>query len=145
MIHPITVHFPIVLAFLWPILDFAGWWWKRPDLSKAAVGLLILLVVASFVSVVSGQSAFDTAVALKIDPQLLNTHADDANLVPWAMVLILIVRTAGVLKLGRRAHAAAIALGVSSWWLIYVVGASGGALVFDHGVGVTVEQGGPNR
>lgn len=140
MIHPITVHFPIVLAFLWPLVDLAGFLFKRPEISRVGLVLLVLTGISSLVSVVSGQAAFDAAVAAKIDPALLNTHADNANLVPWAMLILVVVRTAGVLKLGKRAHLFAIVLGVAAWWLFYVVGGSGGALVFEHGVGVAVEQ-----
>lgn len=143
MIHPLTVHFPIALAILWPILDLIGLVLKKPDLSRAAAGILIVAVVASFVSVVTGDSAFNEALAKKVDVELLNTHADNANLVPWAMVLLVLIRTAGVLKLGKKAHVAAIVLGVAAWGLIYDVGGSGGALVFEHGVGV--EQRDANR
>jgi uncharacterized membrane protein len=136
MIHPQVVHLPIVLAFLRVVLDVAGLLFKRPDLSYAAIGLLGLLVISSLVATVTGQSAFDAAVEAKIDPQLLNTHADNANLVPWAMLAVLVARVVGPLKLKKTGHVLAILLGVLSWWLIYIVGGSGGALVFEHGVGV---------
>lgn len=146
MSHPVAVHFPIVLVILWPLLDLAGLLLKKPDLSRAALVLLGVAVVASLVATVTGDSAFHAAVEQKVDPELLNTHADNANLVPWILLAVAGARAFLPRKLGNRGHAAAIVLGMSCWWLIYLVGQSGGALVFEHGVGVQrVEDRAPSR
>jgi uncharacterized membrane protein len=146
MSHPVAVHFPIVLIVLWPLLDLAGLVLSRPDLCRAALALLGVAVIASLVATVTGDSAFHAAVEAKVDPELLNTHADNANLVPWVLLGVLAARAFLPRKLGKRGHAAAIVLGMSSWWLIYAVGQTGGALVFEHGVGVQrVEDRAPSR
>lgn len=135
-LHPMVVHFPIALVILWPIIDTAGLVLGRKDLTLAGLALLVAAVFASIAATVTGQSSFDAAVQLKVDPGLLNTHADDANLIPWMLLTILVVRSAGVLKFGKRGHVLSIALGFSMWIVIFAVGESGGALVYEHGIGV---------
>jgi uncharacterized membrane protein len=135
-VHPLVIHFPIVLILLWPIVDACGILIKRPEVSKVGLVLLLAAVAASLVGTVTGQSAFDQAVDLHVDPALLATHGDKGGLVPWLLLAVAAVRTLGVLKLKEKAHVAAIVLGVALWPWIYLVGQSGGALVYEHGVGV---------
>lgn len=136
MSHPYLIHLPIALVFLWPLVDGAGLWLKRPDVSTVGFALLLLALMASFVAVVSGQSAFDAAIAQKADPALLDTHASPAGLVPWSLLVIVLVRSLGVVRLNKRAHFAAIVLGFLAWPLMYQVAAAGGALVYRNRIGV---------
>ncbi|MCK6545970.1 DUF2231 domain-containing protein [Myxococcota bacterium] len=135
-LHPFSVHFPIVLVILWPILDAIGLAKQRPDLSKAGLALLIAAALSSLVASVTGQSDFDSAVAAGVDPKVLETHADAANVVPWALFLVLFTRVVGVLKWGVKGHWLAITLGVLAVPLVLSVGKSGGELVRKHGIGV---------
>ena len=66
-------------------------------------------------------------------------HADNANLVPWLLLLLAGVRAFAPQKLGRVGHWGAVALGLAASAFIVVVGASGGDLVYEHGVGVKVQ------
>jgi uncharacterized membrane protein len=135
-LHPLAVHFPIVLAFVWPVLDLVGLLTKRDDISRVALGILVTAVISSLFATVTGQAAFDLAIEAGISPELLNSHADDASLIPWLLLLVLVVRTVGVLKLGKRGHIAAIAAGFAACFLVYRAGETGGALVYRHGIGV---------
>jgi uncharacterized membrane protein len=144
-VHPLLVHLPIALILLWPIVDGLGLWLKRSDVSRVGVALLGLAFIASLAAMVSGQQSFDAAVAQHVDPQLLNTHADKAAPLPWVLLAVLFARTFGVLKLKRRAHVASIVVGALLWPWIWVVGSSGGDLVFGHAIGVHVEVGQPTR
>jgi uncharacterized membrane protein len=135
-LHPIAVHLPIALMMLWPVIDAVGLLLKRTDVSSVALALLVLGLVASLVATATGQAAFDAAIAKGADPKVLNTHADFANLVPWALLLLVAVRWAGVNKLKKKGHVAAIVLGLSMWPLVITVGHTGGKLVFEHAVGV---------
>jgi uncharacterized membrane protein len=138
-LHPATVHLPIALALLWPIVDGIGFLARRRDVSAVGLGLLGAAALASLVATVSGQAAFDAAVAAGHRPEVLTAHADPANLVPWALLLALGARWAGAARLGRAGHLAGIALGFGLWALVYTVGQTGGALVFEHGVGVRAQ------
>jgi uncharacterized membrane protein len=134
-----VVHLPIVMIVLWPIIDAVGLWRSKRDLSHAGLVFLLFGFLSALLGMVTGQQAFDAAVAAHADPELLNTHADKANPLPWLLLVVLVVRTLGVIKLKRAAHVAAIVLGVALWPWIWLVGSTGGALVFEHAVGVQVD------
>ncbi len=135
-LHPLAVHFPIAIAMLWPLVDALGLALSRPDVSRTALGLLALGVVSSLVATVTGQLAYDAAIAQGYAPEVLDTHGDPANLVPWALLAVGLLRTVGVQKLGRSAHLASLiaGFGVAAW--VGFVGYSGGRLVYEQGVGV---------
>lgn len=134
--HPFAVHVPIALVLLWPWLDLAGLWLRRPDLSLAGLILLSASVPATLFATVTGQAAYDAAIAEGVAPGLLAPHVDRGELVPWLMVALLVFRLIGPRRWGRAAHAAALALGVAAALLVVAVGQSGGSLVFESGVGV---------
>ena len=135
-LHPIVVHLPLTLLMLWPVIDAFGLLLKRTDVSNVALALLLLGLVGSLIATATGQAAFDAALAKGADPKVLNTHADNANLVPWALLALVAVRWVAVNKLKRKGHVAAIVLGLSMWPLVITVGHTGGKLVFDHAIGV---------
>ena len=135
-LHPMAVHFPIVLAMLWPVIDAIGLLSKRPDVSRVGVALLLLAVVTSLFATATGQAAFDEAIAKGVDAELLNTHADNANLIPWLLLLIAAVRVVAAQKLKTKGQIAGIVLGVILWPLVIATGDSGGTLVFEHAIGV---------
>ncbi len=134
--HPFFVHFPIVLALLWPLLDALGLVTGRKDFGIAGVFCLVLGVIASVLSTVTGQAAYDAAVVAKVGPELLNTHRENADLVPWVFLLVLVFRLVSVQKFGKPAHAFALGLGVLAGVFVISVGRSGGVLVYEHGVGI---------
>jgi uncharacterized membrane protein len=131
-----AVHFPIALVFLWPVIDAVGLLLKRADVSRVGLALLLLAVGVSLFATATGQAAFEAAIAKGVDAEVLNTHADDANLIPWALVLVAAVRFLGAQKLKAKGQIAGIVLGVLLWPLVIRTGDSGGRLVFEHAVGV---------
>ena len=135
-LHPMAVHFPIVLIFLWPLIDAVGLLLKRADVSRVGLALLLLSVAVSLFATATGQAAFDEAIAKGADPQVLNTHADNANPIPWLLMVVAAVRLFGAQKLKAKGQIAGIVLGVLLWPLVIRTGDSGGKLVFDHAIGV---------
>ena len=135
-LHPVAVHFPIVLALLWPVIDAVGLLLKRADVCRVGLALLLLALLASVFATATGQAAFDEAIAKGAAPDVLNTHADNANLIPWALVLVAAVRLAGAQKWQRKGQIAGIVLGVLLWPLVIGTGETGGKLVFEHAIGV---------
>lgn len=144
-LHPLAVHLPIAVAMLWPLVDLVGLVLARPDVSRTAVGLLGLGVAGSLVATVTGQVAYDAAIARGFAPEVLDTHAGPADLVPWVLLLIGALRTFGVHKLGRMAHVAAVVAGLAVAGWVGFVGYSGGRLVYEHGVGVSLPPPGSPR
>ncbi|MBK8014575.1 MAG: hypothetical protein IPK13_24895 [Deltaproteobacteria bacterium] len=137
-LHPAVIHFPIVLVVLWPIVDLIGFWAKSAALSRLAVGLLAAAVVVSLVATVTGQAAMDAALLRGTARPLLRTHTALADAVPWVLLVLLAVRGWGPAKFGRVGRVTALILGFGCWPGIWVVGRTGGALVYSHGVGVNV-------
>lgn len=135
-LHPIAIHLPIALFVLWPLVDAVGLGLRKVDLSRLGLSLLTLALLSSLVATATGQGAFDDALAKGIAPELLNTHAEDANLVPWLALLLLGARLGLAHRFGRVGHALGILLGLLAIAFLVKVGASGGALVYEHGVGV---------
>ena len=138
--HPVTVHFPIVLLLLWPILDGLGLWLKKEDLCYVATGLLALALVSALIATITGQAAFDLALAEGYDPALLEKHTLDADIVPWLVLVVALVRSAGVHKFGKKAHALAILMGFCVSGFLLSVAHEGGDLVYAHGVGVQKDE-----
>lgn len=133
--HPMAVHLPIALILLWPCIDALGLVFRRGDLSALALGLLGVTVLLSMFATATGQFAYDAEKA-KFGTELLDTHADYANLVPWLLLLLVGARALAPVKLGRWAHGVTIGLGFAMGAFIMVVGWTGGQLVYEHGVGV---------
>ncbi len=135
-LHPMAVHLPIVLVLLWPIIDAVGVLFKRMEICQVALALLMLAIVTSLFATATGQAAFDAALAKGADPQVLNTHADNANLMPWLLLLLEAARWGGAFKLKKKGHIAAIVLGLFMWPFVIAVGDSGGKLVYEHAIGI---------
>ena len=134
--HPFAVHVPLTLVLLWPMLDLIGLLTRRPDVSWAGVLLLAVSVPSTLFATVTGQAALDAAFASGIEPELVATHVDRGEVMPWMMLLLLALRVGGVRKWGRPAHLTALALGGLVMAFVLTVGMSGGKLVHEHGVGV---------
>ncbi len=130
-----AVHLPLAVILLWPVIDLAGLLFKRADVSKVALALLIFGLLVSLFATATGQAAFDAAVAKGADPELLSTHADNANLIPWLLLLCAAVRFGAGHKLKVKGQILGIVAGMLLWPLAIGVGNSGGKLVYEHGIG----------
>lgn len=137
-LHPAAIHLPLALVLLWPIVDGLGLWTKSSHLQRLGLGLLVFAAVVSLFATATGQAAFDEAVRRGIDPQLLRTHSEDADLMPWALLAVAGLRAWLPNKLGAKGHAVVLVLGLALMPFALSVGRSGGKLVYEHGVGVWV-------
>lgn len=135
-LHPLAIHVPIGVVLLWPLIDAAGLILKRADISLTALALLILAIPAALFATMTGQAAYDAAIAAGASPDVLNSHADLADLVPWLLLVAAVVRIVGPKRAGAKGHWLAIVCGLAIAALVVNVGYSGGQLVYVHGVGV---------
>lgn len=135
-LHPMAIHMPLALILLWPWVDGLGLKLSSPHLMRLGFGLLGLTAITSLFATATGQAAFDEAVRRGIDAELLRTHTDNADLMPWILLLLAAARAWVPKKFGPRGHALVLVAGLLVWPLAIDVGDSGGALVFEHGVGV---------
>lgn len=135
-LHPVAIHLPLVLVVLWPLVDGLGLKLDSPHLRRMGLALLVTAALGSLFATATGQAAFDVAVQKGVDPALLRTHTDKADLMPWLLMALAALRAWLPTKFGTKGHAGALALGLALWPLAFGVGRTGGALVYEHGVGV---------
>jgi uncharacterized membrane protein len=135
--HPLAVHLPIALILLWPWIDLIGLVTSKAEVSLVGFCLLLLALPATLLATLTGQSAYDAALARGVATTLLDTHGDLAGSVPWLLLGLAAFRAVAPRKLGRPGRWSAIALGAAMAALIVWIARSGGALVYQHGVGVS--------
>jgi uncharacterized membrane protein len=137
LVHPMVVHFPIALLFASVALDWAGYWLRHPNLTRAGFYTLVLGAMGAGVSALTGPdhvSGDATATAL------LANHQSFALLTVAIAVSLVAVRflsTEGIA--GRWAW---IYLGCTVALLITLslTGYYGGEMTYHQGVGVVTSQ-----
>jgi len=138
-LHPVVVHFPIVLAVLLPISAAWALWAIRKGTTFRRVwavpaAMSVALALSSFVAVETGESA-DERVERVVPEQPLESHEEAAEtfLILAAGLALLIgaglVRgRAGVVARGLGTAGAVALVAVAAY-----VGHTGGKLVYEHG------------
>ena len=143
-IHPMIVHFPIVLALL--ALAFDLWWLVRCQATasplihlRTGTVLLTLGAAASVVAVVFGEIAHDIAVTKGVPDATMDTHEG------WGTATMLVFGLAALVRLflwwrrmdeTRGGIATAIALCAVVSVMVVITAYFGGHLVYDLGVNV---------
>ena len=143
-LHPAVVHFPIVLILLGTFASIVAVFWRKGYVPAFAAALLALGALGAWVAVETGESdgGLVESTAPAVD-QLVETHEN------WAKRTLAAAATAAVIAVGATllfrfpraargvAVAAAVAAVVASW-AVYETGHRGGALVYQHGAGISV-------
>ena len=138
-LHPAVVHFPIVFAYLLPLVAALGLWQiRRTGNARAAwipVAVLMLFTLAAGIVAVRSGGATEDRVEEVVAERLIHEHEERAEtfmFIAWGALVLL---AAGFLR-GR--------LGATGRWLFLVAslllaiqvtwtGKLGGALVYEHG------------
>jgi uncharacterized membrane protein len=138
-LHPAVVHFPLVLAVLFPfVAAVALYASRRPGAGRGAwlaLGAMALLLVGSaWLSIETGQQQEDV-VERVVSEGLVSGHEEAAEGLLIGSVVLLGVVLAGFArgKAGSAMRWASLVGGVAVLGLAFRVGASGGALVYEHG------------
>ena len=138
-LHPLVVHFPIVLTFLLPIFVVAALWAIRkgttPRRAWAAPLLLAAALFASaWVAVQSGEAEEDR-VERVVSERVLHGHEEAAERFLVLSGVLLVVAGVGLLP-RTVGQAARLVTAVGALGLVAAgaqVGHSGGTLVYRHG------------
>lgn len=138
-LHPAIVHFPIVLATVFPLFAVGALWAIRKGARARRawalpVGVAVALVSSAWAAVETGE-AQDERVERVVAEQPLSTHEEMAEVFLLGSAALLVVAAAG-LVVGTAGRAARIATVVGSVLLVggaARVGHSGGELVYRHG------------
>lgn len=139
LIHPLVVHFPIVLIFVTLIL--AGWSFfpQRGEIEGVALTFCILSALAAVLAMLTGERAHEVVHEHFVLPhQALELHKEWGKRSTYYLLSLALVWGAWFFwrredKIRRLVMALACAVGVG---LIILTGRSGGDLVYRHGAGV---------
>jgi uncharacterized membrane protein len=140
-LHPVVVHFPIVLAVLLPISAAWALWAIRKGTTPRRAwsvpsAMAISLALSALVAVKTGE-AQDERVERVVPEQPLESHEEAAETFLTLSTGLALLVAAGLLR-GRAGGAARMLGGVGAAALVAVavyVGHSGGQLVYQYGAG----------
>lgn len=146
-LHPVVVHFPIVLAVLLPIsAAWALWAIRKGTTPRRAwsvpTAMAVALALSALVAVKTGQ-AQDERVERVVPEQPLESHEEAAETFLMLSGGLALIVAAGLLR-GRAGGAARMLAGVGAAALVAVavyVGHSGGKLVYQYGAGSAYTDG----
>src|SRR3990170_7245038 len=92
-IHPMIVHFPLVLLIFAVLFDVAGLILKKFTwLEKSALLLYLLGTIAAGVAFLTGRAASDGLDIPVIAMRAVNDHADWAEVTLWFFIIYTIIR-----------------------------------------------------
>jgi uncharacterized membrane protein len=145
-LHPAVVHFPVVLVVLLPVVALVAVLAIRRGVGVRGAWLPVVavsagLTVASWAAVETGERE-EEAVERVVSRDAFHEHEDRAKLFLPLTVIGLVVVSAGLLagKPGEVIRAAAVVTGVGLAIVGYMVGHSGGELVYEHGAAAAYVQ-----
>jgi len=139
-IHPLLIHFPIVLLPLAVLAHVLSLILKQQDQWEIPVGILYTLGAGgALVSYLSGKKAAETVDVLPMANPVLSSHAD---LALWTLVIFGIVTIIywlfQRLKVGRLFHSLLVSVALFGIGLLIVTADRGGQLVYRFGTGVSL-------
>jgi uncharacterized membrane protein len=148
-LHPAIVHLPIVLVFLGALLSTLSIFTRRGALPQFAAVTLVLAAGAAQIAINTGGDQAD--VVLKRMPEakpLILVHAEWAE---WVRNVTVISAISAVLALAfyrvakvRRVLALITTLVAgAACYCVYQAAAHGGAMVYQHGVGILPSNAAP--
>lgn len=140
-IHPMIVHFPLVLLIFAVLLDVAGLILKKFTwLEKSALLLYLLGTIAAGVAFLSGRAASDGLdIPSKVIPAV-NDHADWAEITLWFFIIYTIVRLSfafgfKLIPFAKIIVVPLVLIGLTGIYFLYNAGDLGAKLVFGYGLG----------
>jgi len=137
-LHPIVVHFPIVLGVILPFTALLFWWAiKKEYLQQKAWILVVFLAltygVSSLVAIELGETD-EEKVEKVVSKKLIGEHAEAGELIPWISGGLFLFALAGFLpKNSQRIRLAMAVLSFAAIIPLANTGHTGGRLVYKYG------------
>lgn len=137
-IHPVLVHFPLVLLPLSVAIDLAAMWRGRAEWHPLSYAILVASALFAVGAVVSGN---DAAANYRSDGSLapfIERHEDWGT----ASLVLLLINALGRLpfQLQGRAPTPWVVVAVGTSVILWIAAYYGGELVYDHGVGIELTR-----
>jgi len=134
-LHPLVVHFPIVLLLLAALLQFTGFFVFKPQLSWITMGFLLLGVIGAWVA--SNPFHPHTSALTGNAAWLLEQHEKYASLTFWTGLAALVVKIISHFFLKRKlwVEIVVFALLVTTTYFVSTAAHFGAQLTHIEGVG----------
>lgn len=137
-LHPIVVHFPIVLGSLLPLLAIGLWWaikkWQWTPKVWALVSVAALIYTLAAVTAVQLGEEDEKKVEKVISEKVIEEHEEAGELIPWLAGTLFLVSLGGfTVRYSKQAKVAMIALSLVAVVPLINAGHTGGELVYEHG------------
>ena len=137
-LHPIVVHFPIVLGSLLPFLGLLLWWAIKKNIMPHSVWVLVMVMAlaygASSIVAVEAGEADEEKVEEIVSERVIEEHEEAGEVIPWVAGALFLVSVAGLVK--KNSHAIRLSLVILSFIAIIPLvsaGHTGGELVYQYG------------
>lgn len=141
-IHPMIVHFPIVLLVLAVMADAASLIFKKHQwLNNATISLFVIGTVSAIITYFTGKSAADNVFLPPLANPIVNEHSD---LALWTVLFfgaLTVIKISIMYKLPKAntaLKAGIIVAGFTGLGLLGTTAEHGAQLVYQYGVGVNV-------
>jgi len=137
-LHPVVVHFPIVLGSLLPFLALMLWWAIKREFLQQKVWVLVTVMALAYgasaiVAVELGEKDEDKVEEI-VSERVIEEHEEAGEMIPWVAGSLFLVSLAGLVR--KNSHSLRLGLAVLSLVaLIPLVetGHTGGELVYQYG------------
>lgn len=140
-LHPIVVHFPIVLGSLLPVLVILLWWaikkWQWEPKVWALVSAVALVYCLFAVTAVQLGEEDEEKVEKVISEKAIEEHEEAGELIPWLAGTLFLVSLGGfTVKYSKQAKVVMIVLSLVGVVPLVNAGHTGGELVYEHGAAI---------
>ena len=137
-LHPIVVHFPIVLGSLLPALAILLWWaikkWEWTPKVWSLVSAVALVYCLFAVTAVQLGEEDEEKVEKIISEEVIEEHEEAGELIPWLAGTLFLVSLGGfTVKYSKKAKTAMVVLSLVGIIPLINAGHTGGELVYQHG------------
>lgn len=137
-LHPIVVHFPIVLGSLLPFLALLLWWAIKKNHLQHSVWVLVTVMAlaygaSSIVAVEVGETDEDKVEEI-VSERVIEEHEEAGEVIPWVAGTLFIVSVAGlVMKNSHAVRLGLVVLSLAALIPLVSAGHTGGELVYQYG------------
>lgn len=144
-LHPLVIHFPIVLLIAAAMVDLVDALFERPAwLGTAATNLYVAGAGAAIAAYLTGQQAAATVFLPGMAHPIVDDHRAWALLTAWYFGIVAVARLSARLAGFPRARSHRVLLltaGLIGVLFLQQTAERGARLVFEHGVGVIAAPG----
>lgn len=140
-LHPIVVHFPIVLGSLLPFLAILLWWairkWLWTPKVWALVSAMALVYCLFAVTAVLLGEEDEEKVEKVISEKVIEEHEEAGEVIPWIAGTLFLVSLVGfTVRYSKQAKIAMIVLSLVAVVPLINAGHTGAELVYEHGASI---------